>query len=106
MTNAKLIAEAKTRASVCGLQNNGHVCDGCKFALSLADALAAQDWQPIATAPRDGTEILAWVIEPEPEISVVYWAGDNYEWTDARNETEVSPTLWRPLPPTPETGNE
>jgi hypothetical protein len=65
-------------------------------------ALAAAEprWQPIETAPKDGTEIFAcW--SASKTVSVVSWFGD--AWADAnRDEVYVSPpTHWMPLPPPP-----
>ena len=83
-------------------------------------ALAAM-WQPIETAPRDGTEFQA-RIPGHGQDNVIAW-DDNFEcwaftrdqeppdcWTDGycweSNEdlqSSVKPTHWMPLPPTPET---
>ena len=65
------------------------------------------DWQPIATAPRDGTRIL--VLAPDlggiSYYGVAQWA-EKDEW---RPETVAGwfwsyatrPTHWMPLPPPP-----
>lgn len=60
-------------------------------------------WQPIETAPKDGTEILVgadvacwgWRIE------LVYWVSKEGQWwTDSRG-LHYSPTHWRHLPKPP-----
>lgn len=68
-------------------------------------------WQPIETAPRDGTEILLgyagshscagyWMGDP----ALNYWNETGWFWTGANVITEHpdSPTHWQPLPPPPE----
>jgi hypothetical protein len=53
------------------------------------------DWQPIETAPRDGTSVLAvWAYGAH---EVVRWCG----WWDANGFTRPEPTHWLPLPPPP-----
>lgn len=78
-------------------------------------------WQPIDTAPRDGTRILLWWPsyayspgEPgEPYLDIGHWKengrigrgyfSDNYEFDDyALAETEHAPTHWMPIPGAPE----
>ena len=66
------------------------------------------DWQPIETAPKDGTEVLGWSPDPRDGIAIVKyetgltmgkwsvvhdaesWAWNNYD-----------PTHWMPLPEPP-----
>lgn len=63
------------------------------------------DWQPIATAPKDGTPILASVAGHE-DIGAVQvarvkpqWSG----WHSIPGDYHFRPTHWMPLPPTPQT---
>ena len=53
------------------------------------------NWQPIETAPKNGTRILA--IEDE-WAEIVRWVGMKWEDIDGR---EYSPTHWQPLPKPP-----
>ena len=60
------------------------------------------DWQLIETAPRDGTEFLAWdgsgyhvVYSHEFELS-----NGNHAWFNG--DVYVKPTHWQPLPDPPE----
>ena len=71
-------------------------------------------WQPIETAPRDGTSILVcggtWVGDFSGEVSLggvamvtflgSKWAVDNTEYYAP---TIRNPTHWMPLPPLPDT---
>lgn len=57
------------------------------------------DWQPIETAPRDGTSVLCWSsVYDAPVVAKggadgTFWEGD---W-----EYEVRATHWQPLPDPP-----
>ncbi len=59
------------------------------------------NWQPIETAPKDGTQVLLWIgghSEPWAQTGFFeggYWL-DSYEGIDLS-----SPTHWMPLPPPP-----
>lgn len=54
-------------------------------------------WQPIATAPKD-RPILAW--DPyEGEVAIVYWDGKVWLWPGG--EYRVKVTHWMPLPEPP-----
>ena len=66
------------------------------------------DWQPIETAPKDGTKVLVWSnsnVWNEPDVA--YWGRSNPlnqpAW--AGGHCRVShidqPTHWMPLPPPP-----
>lgn len=67
------------------------------------------DWQPIETAPKDGTHIIALRPTDPPHVESMYWAryedadrdGD-WHWSyDGDSPREGSPTHWMPLPPPP-----
>ena len=80
------------------------------------------DWQPIETAPRDGTPILIWQPDGKRNMLTVNEQGDRVEYDDNRyaigywrvwqkvskwmwgnrNCSHVSPTHWMPLPKPPE----
>lgn len=82
------------------------------------------EWQPIETAPKDGTEILAWFQkrkldeydDPTEEVvggamAIVAFSGggwDEPEWLSAHGSYWMedwcfadSPSLWQPLPTPP-----
>ena len=63
--------------------------------------VAAVTWQPIETAPKDGTNILA--IETET-IKIVFWYSGLKEWgsqQDWFDDGKWEPTHWMPLPKPP-----
>jgi hypothetical protein len=71
------------------------------------------NWQPIGTAPQDGTEILVYghfcseISGPDDEgkiISKVYWDGDQWQVCDTTYYScwILEPTIWHPLPQLPE----
>ena len=89
--------------------------------ISAAGHLVAMsnEWQPIATAPKDGTVILLWdpaevyvccgawmtpwtragVPTGEPSWHRVFWRD---EWVDSESrDYPVEPTHWQPLPEPP-----
>jgi len=71
------------------------------------------DWQPIETAPRDGTDVLLWIVHPNAEWSddpvgdgyvchaVARWINHNgggWTWHGMCG----TPTHWRSLPSPPD----
>ncbi len=75
-------------------------------AVATGQLVPAQTWQPIETAPRDGTQILAclWAYgQPggERRYEVVSWECDG--WASEAYPI-YPPTHWMPLPPSPAEG--
>lgn len=60
-------------------------------------------WQPIETAPKDGTIVLVYAKETQ-EYAIVFWNRYYREWNQRSMEEEEleSPTHWMPLPEAPE----
>ena len=61
------------------------------------------EWQPIETAPKDGTDILAsWFAPRKPwrAIGVLRWHAD--EWLTRPGDWGMKPTHWMSLPPQPQ----
>ena len=61
------------------------------------------EWQPIETAPKDGTRVLAWEY---PYYTVVFWDDDEEEpytpcWKISYGGDIMDPTHWMPLPEPP-----
>ena len=55
-------------------------------------------WQPIETAPKDGTEILVW---DGNEHQILWWL-DSVGWVGDDDFTDKLPTHWQPLPAPPD----
>jgi hypothetical protein len=66
------------------------------------------EWQPIETAPKDGTDIVVTCgPENDPMYGVAYWDKNAWRlwWSDTatgKSRPHTWPTLWLPLPPLPE----
>lgn len=58
-------------------------------------------WQPIDTAPKDGTEFLGWF--PGSTV-MIWWMGQGGVWGNDFWEGEA-PTHWMPLPEPPPHGH-
>lgn len=69
-------------------------------------------WQPIDTAPKDGTEILvygpaSWRWKTyAPGRHVAWFAGNAWQGRDADNDAGLHPTHWQALPEPPTTDKE
>lgn len=71
------------------------------------------DWQPIETAPMDGTDILCWCVEPEfegeenpwTEMRVCFYGvlQEDYSCWMSNYGYEQRPTHWMSLPKPPVT---
>jgi len=60
------------------------------------------EWQPIATAPKDGTPVLLWA--PHWDSPRIGWTFANDPWQDCARDTwkpERAPTHWMRLPAPP-----
>ena len=73
-------------------------CDGV--------VLPYDKWLPIETAPKDGTPILAFMPEENPEFSFMYvmvYDAVTSDWREAAGEcySQYVPTHWMPLPAPP-----
>ena len=81
------------------------VSDSSDAAYDVAQALIAggflQRWQPIGTAPKDGTRVL--VAHPAWEAaSTAQWYGDFWSVGYSVPQFKHQPTHWQPLPAPPE----
>jgi hypothetical protein len=77
------------------------------------------EWQPIETAPKDGTEILAWEDEYIPYVCT-YWRGgvtslghnlmESWQLVNIfgsiENNRDIEPTHWMELPKPPKKMHE
>ena len=75
----------------------------CSRMRKISDAFDDQDsdWQPIDTAPKDGTSVIAFVPGFGMGTFVLFWM-DGY-WREPANMMglKVKPTHWMPLPSPP-----
>lgn len=62
------------------------------------------EWQPIETAPKDGTRVLLFRRGWAESVSVGWWGGLWETWNVAGGITSefVHPTHWMPIPEPPE----
>jgi hypothetical protein len=65
------------------------------------DYFCAMQWQPIETAPKDGTHILAWFDEAQQHL-LLWWFADNWRFKGSDTIPIVTPTHWMSLPKPPE----
>jgi hypothetical protein len=74
--------------------------------------MTVSEWQPIETAPRDGTRVLGFdttAFNKDQEVAVVNWwpNGDGGYWSLSvpgagyLDSDEFAPTYWMPLPAPP-----
>jgi hypothetical protein len=68
--------------------------------LEAAGYVVEQGWQPIETAPKDGTEVLVFDPDVTPGMSMV--KSDWYEPGGVLEGWSGKPTYWRPLPGAPQ----
>lgn len=91
-----------------------------KEALAILDQQTAHNpWQPIETAPRDGTLVLVWSDELYMKPYIAWWGvdqnapedgneqeewltGDGDSWSTGYYYTPCNPTHWMPLPAPPQ----
>jgi hypothetical protein len=76
-----------------------HVASILKLVLAnlRLSALVVSGWQPIATAPKDGTQIWAW--DDERGSNPAMWVES--EWWITYDDATIQPTHWMPLPAAP-----
>lgn len=74
--------------------------DYCKLETELAALKAENEWQPIETAPKDGTVFLAWRKHATHPLMVSYES--LYDWfANYDSEPVYNLTHWMPLPKPP-----
>jgi hypothetical protein len=62
------------------------------------------NWQPISTAPRDGTRILLATTYPKARHKIIVgsWFAKWNEWQSVPGNWPFRPTCWQPLPEGPQ----
>ena len=109
------IAELRAKLDALGRTNFAEPFEGwIGLATELLDALEAAlaraegaGWQPIETAPKDGTRILVWIGDDFPMVAK--WKESKYgSWWNPCEDLiadvlgACAPTHWMPLPAAPE----
>jgi hypothetical protein len=70
-----------------------------RLAAILASLPAADGWQPIGTAPKNGQTVWAW--DDERGSNPAMWIADAEIWVITYDDAEIHPTHWMPLPLAP-----
>lgn len=88
----------------CDPEMDLHPEDWCYRCLMGVVCQTAQTWQPIETAPKNGTEVLVY---DDGAIMVSSWLDDGQRagWWD-NGLMDPPPTHWMPLPPPPDATTE
>jgi hypothetical protein len=73
-------------------------CRATEAAWQGRDAVPQVAWQPIATAPKDGTQIIGWWSKSQV-FEIVDWCEGR--WTNLDNDEISQPTHWMPVPTPP-----
>ena len=109
MVRVAAIAVRQARNGCITPPENGTEYDEQLARAALSAALAAM-WQPIETAPKDGTRVIVtgWnfgVVGSDRHIATAVWLEDRQEWSEVEEEGDLSTlaylTHWMPLPPAP-----
>ena len=70
-----------------------------------APKLSHVQWQPIETAPKDGTQIMLWITGLEPRPRIGFWSerGIDSGWYSLQSQYFIGfdVTHWMPLPSPP-----
>ena len=83
--------------------------DAILSALAAAGYAVEQDWQPIETAPMDGTPVMIGCSRTQSQRWAVWSGGmwrDGQDFAGGRISGVPSPTHWRPLPAPPVAAKE
>ncbi len=97
MTDAELIAEAASYRPL----------TGSRIVAQLAAALDARQWQPIETAPKDGTELIVYGSTGHygtNNANCIFACFHRGQWRTLikGHALKPAPTHWMPLPTPPE----
>ena len=79
------------------------------FVRAVEDVLEDAGWQPIETAPKDGTRIHLGYSHMKGMDVIAHWDGDDWALSGHGNYAtrlhgRSNPDAWMPLPPAPEVG--
>lgn len=85
-----------------------HELQAAKVALEAAEAVRPSGWQPMETAPKDGSEVLIlynWIVDglvKSTEMDTFYF-NNKWIWADIGSEMggNIIPIYWHYIPPPP-----
>jgi hypothetical protein len=103
MTNKTLIEELRQHLDISHNHEAGLIPWSTRAMIEkAADALEAQEWQPIETALKTGEKFIAYDPDECSNMQVCWWLDS--EWGDDWYN-EIEPTHWMPFPKRPEVSN-
>jgi hypothetical protein len=73
-------------------------CGGYRYQADTNGAVPVMTWQPIETAPKDGTVLL---VHGERGVELGWCVLSRWYW-HGRNSVTEQPTHWMPLPEPPD----
>jgi hypothetical protein len=97
MSNKELIEEVREHLNKAKMMDA--MGETAKLLEKAANALEAQEWQPIETAPKTGEKFIAYDPDECSNMQVCWWLDS--EWGDDWYN-EIEPTHWMPFPKPPE----
>lgn len=62
------------------------------------------EWQPIETAPKDGTYVILWTGCKPADVKLRRWSSEYGVWTNQDDSEDTGPTIpthWIPAAPPP-----
>ncbi len=68
---------------------------------SVSETRTVSEWQPMATAPKDSSEILVCRAGAEDVFELIAWNPILRAWLDRNAEPYEGATHWLAIPPTP-----
>lgn len=93
--------QADTEAAEAYCAANRHLSSEDYFLAGVLAERAKRTWQPIETAPKDGTMVLACWAGSGIHPIVSRWLKNSERWTHPFNKPVNPPTHWMPLPEPP-----
>lgn len=69
--------------------------------VTVIEAIAMTEWQPIETAPTDGSYILTFAPDAYPQVAVSHYDYFPEENPGSWRDDQCQPTHWMPLPHAP-----
>lgn len=94
---------ARPKECICKLPDDW--CEACENALMARSAEAGgarlPGWQPIETAPKDGSTVLGYTPNESVAYGDVFYEREQEHWARLPDCFSVRPTHWMPLPDPP-----